>query len=258
MTDSSVCRRCGTANLPGISFCANCGQRLVAAEEATMSRPGSAAESAPCPRCGGSNRAGSAFCSECGFNIRLAVTPTAGPVAVPAPEEGRASLPAEAASTTDRPTHAWLGPIVLTIAAVGLGTAWFLPFSQAEGSLADQALGAAGYGLAFWTGYPADAGLLQATYFGAAAPLPILVGLLLVLAGLGIWRGMPGRPQRIGLWVALVWCAVLAILFVVVEIGSGLGDDLIGLLRGLSPAGLIGFLSGIIGAIGSVTRLAGG
>jgi hypothetical protein len=47
-------------------------------------------------------------------------------------------------------------------------------------------------------------------------------------------------------------------LFVLVEIGSGLGDDLIGLLRGLSPAGLIGFLSGIIGAIGSVTRMAGG
>lgn len=223
-----------------------------------MSRPGSVAESAPCPRCGAINRAGSAFCSECGFNIRLAVTPTAAQVAGPAPEGGQASLPAEAASSTDRPTHAWLGPVVLTIAAVGLGTAWFLPFSQAEGSLADQALGAAGYGLAFWAGYPDDAGLLQATYFGVAAPLPILVGLLLVLAGAGIWRGAPGRPQRIGLWVALVWCAVLAILFVVVEIGSGLGDDLIGLLRGLSPAGLIGFLSGVIGAIGSVTRLAGG
>jgi hypothetical protein len=151
-----------------------------------------------------------------------------------------------------------LGPIVLAIAAVGLGAAWFLPFSQAEGSLADQALGAAGYGLAFWTGYPADGGLLQATYFGVAAPLPILVGLLLVLTGVGFLRGAPGRPQRIGLWIALVWCAVLAILFVVVEIGSGLGDDLIGLLRGLSPAGLIGFLSGIIGAIGTVTRMAGG
>lgn len=258
MTDTSVCRRCGTANRPGISFCASCGQRLVAAEEATMSRPGSVAESAPCPRCGASNRAGSAFCSECGFNIRLAVTPTAGPVAAPAPLGERTPVPAEAASSPDRPSHAWLGPIVLTIAALGLGTAWFLPFSQAEGSLAEGALGAAGYGLAFWTGYPADAGLLQATYFGVAAPLPILVGLLLVLAGAGIWRGAPGRPQRIGLWIALVWCAVLAVLFVVVEIGSGLGDDLIGLLRGLSPAGLIGFLSGIIGSIGSVTRLAGG
>ena len=42
------------------------------------------------------------------------------------------------------------------------------------------------------------------------------------------------------------------------EIAAALGDDLIGLLRGLSPAGLIGFLSGVIGAIGSVTRLAGG
>lgn len=258
MTDTSVCRRCGTANLPGISFCANCGQRLVAADEATMIRPGSTAESAPCPRCGAINRAGSAFCSECGFNIRLAVTPTAAEVAAPAQEESRTRLTAEAAPSTDRPSHAWLGPIVLAIAAVGLGTAWFLPFSQADGSLAEGALGAAGYGLAFWTRYPTDAGLLQATYFGVAAPLPILVGLLLVLAGMGMWRGTPGRPQRIGLWIGLVWCAVLAILFVVVEIGSGLGDDLIGLLRGLSPAGLIGFLSGVIGAIGSVTRLAGG
>ncbi|MGH2488613.1 MAG: zinc-ribbon domain-containing protein [Candidatus Limnocylindria bacterium] len=258
MTEASVCRRCGTANPPGISFCANCGQRLVAADEATMSRPGSVADSAPCPRCGASNRAGSAFCSECGFNIRLAVTPTTGPVAAPAPEEGRVPLPAEAAPSTDRPASAWLGPLVLAIAAVGLGTAWFLPFSQAEGSLADQAFGAAGYGLAFWTAYPTDAGLLQSTYFGVAAPLPILVALLLVLAGVGILRGMPGRPQRIGLWIALVWCVLLAILFVVVEIGSGLGDDLIGLLRGLSPAGLIGCLAGIIGAIGSVTRMAGG
>jgi len=32
MTDSIPCRRCGTVNRPGISFCANCGQRLVAAE----------------------------------------------------------------------------------------------------------------------------------------------------------------------------------------------------------------------------------
>jgi len=219
-----------------------------------MTRPGSGAEAAPCPRCGAINRSGSAFCSECGFNIRPAVAAAAGPVAA----SGSVPLPEATPSTAVRPVRAWLGPTVLTIAAVGLATAWFLPFSLVEGSLADQALGSGGYGLAFWTAYPADAGLLQAMYFGVAAPLPIAVGLLLLLAGVGAIRGTPGRPQRIGLGIALVWCAALAILFVVVEIGSGLGDDLIGLLRGLSPAGLIGFLSGIIGAIGAVTRLAGG
>jgi hypothetical protein len=100
--------------------------------------------------------------------------------------------------------------------------------------------------------------LLEAAYFGIAAPLPILVGLLLILAGLGIVRAVPGRAQRIGLGVAIAWCVAFAVLFVVVEVGSGLGNDLIDLLRGLSPAGLIGFLSGVIGAIGGVTRLAGG
>jgi len=254
MTDASICRRCGTANLPGVSFCATCGQRLVAADEATMARPGSAAEAAPCPRCGALNRSGSAFCSECGFNIRPAVAPTAGPLAA----DGSAPPPEAEAAAAPRPVRAWLGPIVLAIAAVGLATAWFLPFSVADGSLADVALGPGGYGLAFWSAYPADAGLLQTAYFGVAAPLPVAVGLLLILAVVGMVRGAPGRPQRIGLGIAIAWCAALAVLFVLVEIGSGLGDDLIGLLRGLSPAGLIGFLSGIIGAIGSVTRMAGG
>jgi hypothetical protein len=79
-----------------------------------------------------------------------------------------------------------------------------------------------------------------------------------VLAAVGIFRASPGRLQRVGLVIAIAWCLAFAVLFVVVEIGSGLGDDLINLLRGLSPAGLIGFLSGVIGAIGGTTRLAGG
>ena len=181
-----------------------------------------------------------------------------GEAAGPLAADGSAPPPDPVASAAPRAVRAWLGPIVLAIAAVGLATAWFLPFSLADGSLADQALGAGGYGLAFWSAYPTDAGLLQMAYFGVAAPLPVVVGLLLILALVGMVRGPPGRPQRIGLGIALAWCAALAVLFVLVEIGSGLGDDLIGLLRGLSPAGLIGFLSGIIGAIGSVTRMAGG
>lgn len=258
MSDEPVCRRCGTVNRPGISFCANCGQRLVAADEATVARPGSGAESAPCPRCGASNRSGSAFCSECGFNIRPAVAQAgAPPTAVAGEGAAPAAASAAAAPAVARPTRAWLGPLVLTVAAVGLATAWFLPFSIG-GSLADQALGPDGYGLAFWTAYPADAGLLHAAYFGIMAPVPALVALLLVLAGVGAIRGTPGRPQRIGLVIALTWCAALSVLFVVVEIGSGLGSGLIDLLRGLSPAGLIGSLSGVIGVIGAVTRLAGG
>lgn len=255
MDTVQVCRRCGTENQPGVSFCASCGQRLVAADEATMTRPGAASESTPCPRCGASNRSGSAFCSECGFNIRPAVASAGGPPA-PSPREEEGA-PAEA-PPAQRVGRAWLGPLVLAIAAAGMATAWLLPFAMGDGSLADQALGATGYGIAFWTGYPTDAGILQTAYYGVAAPLPILVGLLLVLAAVGIFRASPGRIQRLGLVIAIIWCLAYAVLFVVVEIGSGLGDDLINLLRGLSPAGLIGFLSGVIGAIGGTTRLAGG
>jgi len=224
-----------------------------------MARPASASESAPCPRCGALNRPGSAFCSECGFNIRSATvtsatatssTDIAGPAAT-GPEAPATNAPAVSA-------HAWLGPLVLAIAAAGMITAWFLPFSLAPDSLATQALGPGGYEIAFWSGYPADAGLLESAYFGLAAPLPLLALLMVVLAIAGVAWGVPGRIQRVGLGVVIAWCLAFAALFVVVEIGSGLGDDLIGLLRGLSPAGLIGFLSGGIGAIGAATRLAGG
>jgi ribosomal protein L40E len=250
MTDVQVCRRCGAENLPGISYCATCGQRLVAADEATAARPNSGGEATTCPRCGASNRAGAAFCSECGFNIRPAVAGAGAPVA--ATPEPRA-VPA-----TARAARAWLGPLVLLIGAIGMATAWLLPFAFGTGSLAEQALGADGFGFAFWTAYPEDAGVLEAAYFGLAAPLPVLVALMLLLAVVGAARAVPGRPQRVGLGVVFLWCVAFAALFVVVEIAAALGGDLIGLLRGLSPAGLIGFLSGVIGAIGCVTRLAGG
>jgi ribosomal protein L40E len=254
MTDAQVCRRCGAENLPGITYCATCGQRLVAPDEATSARPTTGGEATTCPRCGASNRAGAAFCSECGFNIRPAVAAAgAAPVAaVPAP----AAEPVPGAAR--RGARAWLGPLVLLIAAIGMATAWFLPFALGPGSLAEQALGADGFGLAFWTAYPEDAGLLEAAYYGLAAPLPVLVALMLLLAVVGAARAAPGRPQRLGLGIVFLWCVAFAALFVVVEIAAALGGDLLGLLRGLSPAGLIGFLSGIIGAIGSVTRLAGG
>jgi double zinc ribbon protein len=253
VTEVQVCRRCGTENRPGVSFCENCGQRLVAAEDATLARPATTAEGGPCPRCGATNRSGSAFCSECGFNIRPAVAAAGAPLAA-----SPTATPPSAPVLASRPARAWLGPLVLVVAAVGMATAWVLPFAVGAGSLAEQALGPDGYGLAFWTAYPDDAGLLEAAYFGLAAPLPILVALMLLLAAVGVVRAVPGRVQRVGLGIVLAWCAAFAILFVVVEIGSALGGDLIGLLRSLSPAGLIGSLSGVIGAIGSVTRLAGG
>jgi hypothetical protein len=81
---------------------------------------------------------------------------------------------------------------------------------------------------------------------------------MILLALVGAARAVPGRPQRLGLGIVFLWCVAFAALFVVVEIAAALGGDLLGLLRGLSPAGLIGFLAGVIGAIGSVTRLAGG
>jgi hypothetical protein len=84
------------------------------------------------------------------------------------------------------------------------------------------------------------------------------VALLGILAVVGIIRALPGRVQRVALGVVIAWCLAFTTLFVVVEIGSGLGSDLIDLLRGLSPAGLIGSLAGVIGAIGGVTRMAGG
>lgn len=260
MTETLVCRRCGTPNRPGIAYCANCGQRLVRVEEATMVRPGATADSAPCPRCGAPNRVGAAFCSECGFNIRPAVPsgPATGAI-VAGPSSPAASATAPAAGpAAGGQVRAWLGPIVLTIAAAGLLTAWFLPFSVGGAALADQALGPDGFRFAFWTGLPADAGVLEAAYFAVAAPLPVLVALLIALAVVGVPWGSPGRGQRLALSLALLWCLAFATLFVVVEIGSGLGGGLIDLLRGLSPAGLIGFLSGAIGAIGATTRLAGG
>jgi hypothetical protein len=253
--ESQACPRCGTENRLGVSFCASCGQRLVAADEATMARPGETADSAPCPRCGAINRSGAAFCSDCGFNIRSAMAAPGAPVGAAV-----TASPSEAPATAQPQAHAraWLGPLVLLIAAAGMLVAWMLPFAMGGGSLADQALGSDGYGLAFWTGYPADANFLETAYFGLAAPLPLLSLLLGVLAVAGIVRAAPGRIQRVGLIIAVTWCAAFAALFVVVEIGSGLGGGLIGLLRGLSPAGLIGSLSGVIGAIGGLTRLAGG
>lgn len=238
--ESTRCPRCGTENRPGIAFCRECGQRLIApGASSTLARPAPADGTMACHRCGTHNRAGAAFCANCGANLR------GGPQVVPA-------LPAPP------PRRALLGPIVLLIGAAGVATAWLLPFPFGSGSLLDRSFGAPdGYGVGFWSGYAAVSGGLPAqAYFGFAAPAPLFVALLVGLALGGVLQRAPGALQRIGLLVALLWGVGLAGLFVVVELIGGPGGDLLEVLRALSPGGIIFLLAGLIVVIGALTRLA--
>jgi hypothetical protein len=201
-----------------------------------VERPSQPEGTVACPRCGSHNRAGAGFCHHCGANLH----PEAPPV------------------TTRRPraVRAILGPVVLLIGAAGILTAWLLPFEFGGASLWDRSFGApGGYQIAFWTGYPAGGQLTETAYFGLAAPTPILVLLLVVLAMAGFVRAAPSTPQRIVLLVTLAWGLALSAAFVVVELLGGPGGDLVQVLRGLSPAGIIFLLAGLIVAIGSATRL---
>jgi len=241
--ESTQCPRCGTLNRPGIAFCSNCGQRLVAAgAPTTVARPEAPDGTQACPRCGTHNRAGTAFCQNCGANLQTA------PGATP-------SERAAAAAAAPVVAHAFLGPIVLLVGAVGIAVGWLLPFALGTGSLYDRAFGdPSGYGVAFWSGYDGISGLAQQAYFGFAAPAPILVLLLALLAIGGMLRAQPGTLQVIGLVVALLWAVGLAALFIVVEIAGGGGTDLPGVLRALSPAGIIFALASLIVLIGGITR----
>jgi DNA-directed RNA polymerase subunit RPC12/RpoP len=241
--ESTQCPRCGTLNRPGIAFCSNCGQRLVAAgAPTTVARPTAPDGTQACPRCGTHNRAGTAFCQNCGANLQA--TPES-----PASDRAVAATPAES-------ERAFLGPIVLLVGAVGLGVGWLLPFALGTGSLYDRAFGApGGYGAAFWSAYEGIAGLVQQAYFGFAAPAPLLVLLLVLLAAGGMVRARPGAVQLAGLLIALVWAIGLIVLFVAVEIVDGGGTDLLGVLRLLSPAGIIFALASLIVMIGCFTRI---
>lgn len=243
--ESTQCPRCGTENRPGLAFCRNCGQRLVAAGVATtVERPGTPEGTMACPRCGTHNRAGVAFCQNCGANLRGTA---AGYVPPAVAGEERAEVEVGRRGAV-------LGPVVLLIGLVGLVTAYLLPFAYGSGSLFDRALGADGYGAAFWTAYPDAAGIADQAYFGLAAAAPILGLLLLALAVAGFARATPGRLQGVGLGVTLVWSVGLILLFVVVELAANWGGDIVGLLRDLTPAGIIFFLGGLIVVIGALTR----
>lgn len=244
--ESTQCPRCGTENRPGLAFCRECGQRLVAAGvSSTIERPGAPEGTQACPRCGTHNRAGVAFCQNCGANLR-GTAPGYVPPSV-AEEEGVA---------VERERRgAVLGPVVLLIGLVGLITGYLLPFAYGSGSLFDRAFGSGGYGIGFWDGYPeVGAALADQAYFVLAAPVLLLGLLVLALAVAGFMRAAPGMLQTVGLVVALLWSVGLVLLFLVVELASNWDGDLVGLLRLLTPAGIIFFLSGLIILIGVLTR----
>jgi hypothetical protein len=242
LSEGTVCPRCGTDNRPGIAFCRACGQRLMApGAPASVERPSAPEGTQACPRCGTHNRAGVPFCQNCGANLR---------------SEGGEVAPAPAATPVKQaPRRAVLGPVVLLIGAAGMLTGWLLPFAFGGASLWDRSYGApGGYGIGFWQGYPSGP-IIDSAYFGLAAPIPILAALLVILAVAGVARAAPGMLQRIGLFVALLWALGLVGLFLVVELVGGPGGDVIGVLRALSPGGIIFLLAGLIVAIGSLTRL---
>ena len=246
-SESTQCPRCGAENRAGLAFCRSCGQRLVAAGVAsTVERPGTPEGTMACPRCGTHNRAGVAFCQNCGANLR-GTAPGYVPPSV-APEPG-------VVAATDARRGAVLGPVVLLIGLIGLITGYLLPFIGASSSLLDRAYGADGYGIAFWNGYSdVNPALADQAYFGLAAPAPLLGLLLVVLAIAGFMRAAPGLMQTIGLVVALLWSVGLSAAFVLVELVGNWDGDMVGLLRVLTPAGIIFFLSSLIILIGTLTR----
>lgn len=254
LSESTRCPRCGTENRPGLAFCNHCGQRLLAAGvSSTVERPSTADGTRACPRCGTHNRAGVAFCQNCGANLR----PTAGPAGYVPPAVAAEGTSATIDDAAVAPRGAVLGPIVLLIGAIGIAVGWLLPFPYGGSSLYERAFGSGGYGAAFWSGYGDVPGsIVDQAYFGFAGPTPLFVLLLVALAIGGFIRADPGPLQRIGLLVALIWSLVLAAMFVVAELVASWSGDIVGLLRDLSPGGIIFFLASLIVLIGVMTRFA--
>ena len=57
-----------------------------------------------------------------------------------------------------------------------------------------------------------------------------------------------------GLVIALAWSVGLIVLFGVVEVFGNLSGDIVGVLRQLTPGGIILFLASLIVLIGTLTR----
>ncbi|MEO8510728.1 MAG: zinc-ribbon domain-containing protein [Chloroflexota bacterium] len=257
VSESTRCPRCGTENRPGLAFCSNCGQRLVAAgASATLERPGTPEGTQACPRCGTHNRAGVAFCQNCGANLRTAAA-AAGYVPPAVTAEGDAPVATGTSARDMARGGAILGPIVLLIGAIGIAVGWLLPFPYGGGSLFERAFGSGGYGAAFWSGFSDVSGnLIDQVYFGLAGAAPVFVALLLVLVVAGLMRAVPGSLQRVGLGVAAIWALGLVVLFLIAEVFASWSGDIVGLLRDLSPGGIIFFLASLIVLIGTLTRFA--
>ena len=108
---------------------------------------------------------------------------------------------AAAAEEQEVAGHAVLGPVVLLVGALGMATGWLLPFYSGTGSLYDRSFGdPAGYGISFWTAYDDFSGLAAQAYFGFAAPVPLLVALLVVLAVRASSRPRPGCCRSSAWW----------------------------------------------------------
>ena len=54
--------------------------------------------------------------------------------------------------------------------------------------------------------------------------------------------------------IALLWSVGLVVLFIVVELAGNWDGDIVGLLRLLTPAGIIFMLAALIVLIGTLTR----
>jgi xanthine/uracil permease len=195
-----------------------------------------------------------AFCQNCGANLRVAAEGYVPPAVAGDDAAVVTEAPAAGASTG----RAFLGPVVLLIGAIFMGVAWALPFAIGDSSLFEQAFGAGGYGMSFWSAYDGISGFADQAYFGFGAPSPILVALLVLLAIAGVMKRAPGPLQLIGLVVALVWAIGLVALFVVVEVLGAGASDLLGIMRVLTPGGIIFMLASLIVVIGVLTRFARG
>jgi hypothetical protein len=201
---------------------------------------------------------GVAFCQNCGANLRVSAAPAAGYVPPSAQQAGSAAAGTARGAEARSRGGAFLGPIVLLIAAIGLGTAWWLPFPYGTGSLWERSFGSAGgYGVGFWQGYGAvNGGILDSAYFGFAAAAPILIAIVVLLALAGFLRASPGGLQLLFLLISLLWGIGLIACFGVLEVGGNWNGDIVAVLRVMSPAGIIFLLASLILTIGVLTRLA--